>query len=126
MVESVVINTSEENAGPTLEEQAAAMDATAPESNNSDLPSDSDGQEDRPDWLPEKFSSPEEMAKSYASLEAKMSGQDEVTEETPTTEDAVESLDLISLEDATEVKKAGDNMGDYAPVAGGNNNNYKD
>lgn len=98
MVESVVINTSEENAGPTLEEQAAAMDASAAESNTSDLPSDSDGQEDRPDWLPEKFSSPEEMAKSYASLEAKMSGQSEVTEEAPTTEDAVEALSDVGLD----------------------------
>ena len=96
MVESVVINTSEENAGPTLEEQAAAMDAEAPESNNSDLPSDSDGQEDRPDWLPEKFSSPEEMAKSYASLEAKMSAPE--TEDVPETEEAIEAVESAGLD----------------------------
>lgn len=30
------------------------------------------GQEDRPDWLPEKFKTPEEMAKSYAELESKL------------------------------------------------------
>lgn len=96
MVESVVINTSEENAGPTLEEQAVAMDATVSESENSDLPSDGDGQEDRPDWLPEKFSSPEEMAKSYASLEAKMSG--DTPEEAPQTEEAIEAVEGAGLD----------------------------
>jgi len=96
MVESVVINTSEENAGPTLEEQALAMDAVASDSNKSDLPSDSDGQADRPDWLPEKFSSPEEMAKSYASLEAKMSAPE--TEEAPTTDEAQEALSDVGLD----------------------------
>lgn len=30
--------------------------------------------EDRPQWLPEKFKSPEEMAKAYAALESKLSG----------------------------------------------------
>tara|TARA_R100000544_G_scaffold3781_1_gene1481 strand:- start:629 stop:1405 length:777 start_codon:yes stop_codon:yes gene_type:complete len=97
MVESVVINTSEENAGPTLEEQAAAMDATVSESNISDLPSDSDGQEDRPDWLPEKFSSPEEMAKSYASLEAKMSEPQEEAE-APEMEEAQEAVENAGLD----------------------------
>ena len=96
MVESVVINTSEENAGPTLEEQAAAMDATASESENSDLPSDGGDQEDRPDWLPEKFSSPEEMAKSYASLEAKMSEPQE--EEAPEAEEAKEAVENAGLD----------------------------
>ena len=28
------------------------------------------GGEDRPDWLPEKFKSPEDMAKAYSELEA--------------------------------------------------------
>jgi len=96
MVESVVINTSEENAGPTLEEQAAAMDATVSESENSDLPSDSSDQEDRPDWLPEKFSSPEEMAKSYASLEAKMS--EPQTEDVPETEEVIEAVENAGLD----------------------------
>ena len=37
----------------------------------------------------------------------------------------METLDLISLDGATDVKKSGDSKGDYAPVAGGNNANYK-
>lgn len=32
------------------------------------------GQEDRPQWLPEKFKSPEDMAKAYAELESKLGG----------------------------------------------------
>ena len=32
-----------------------------------------DNQSDRPEWLPEKFNSPEDLAKSYAELEKKMS-----------------------------------------------------
>ncbi len=99
MVETVVIDTSEETSGPTLEEQAAAMDASASESNNSDLPSDSSDQEDRPDWLPEKFSSPEEMAKSYASLEAKMSGNEPQEEaEAPEVEEAIEAVENAGLD----------------------------
>lgn len=40
---------------------------------------------DRPDYLPEKFSSPEEMAKAYAELESKLGSGD--TTETETTDD---------------------------------------
>lgn len=46
-----------------------------------------DNQSERPEWLPEKFNSPEDLAKSYAELEKKMSApKDDVTEETPTGE----------------------------------------
>ncbi len=38
--------------------------------------------EDRPEWLPEKFKSPEDMAKAYSELEKKL-GQPKVTEDTP-------------------------------------------
>jgi hypothetical protein len=40
---------------------------------------------DRPDYLPEKFNSPEEMAKAYAELESKLGSGD--TTETETTDD---------------------------------------
>ena len=45
-------------------------------------------QTDRPEWLPEKFSSPEEMAKAYGELESKLGGN---KEEEPKSE---ESKDL--------------------------------
>ena len=73
MVESVVINTAEETSGPTLEEQAAAMDAAVSDTQEVQLPSDEGSTVDRPEWLPEKFETPEDMARSYAALEAKMS-----------------------------------------------------
>jgi hypothetical protein len=66
MVEQVVIDTSGETAGPSLEEQSAAMDAGVQEQNVTD----------RPEWLPEKFGSPEDMAKAYSELESRMGSQE--------------------------------------------------
>lgn len=87
MVESVVINTAEETSGPTLEEQAAAMDAAASETPEAELPSDQGNKVDRPEWLPEKFETAEDMAKSYAELEAKLA-----TPETPVEDMAPEEV----------------------------------
>ena len=44
-------------------------DDTGPEA-----PVAEDNQSERPEWLPEKFSSPEDLAKSYSELEKKLSG----------------------------------------------------
>ena len=38
--------------------------------------------EDRPQWLPEKFKSPEDMAKAYSELEKKLGGKQEGEQET--------------------------------------------
>lgn len=76
MVEQVVIDTSGETEGPSLEEQAAAMDAGA----------ETQDTEDRPEWLPEKFSSSEDMAKAYSELEARMSSN---TEDEPAQEEEI-------------------------------------
>lgn len=46
-----------------------------------------DNQSERPEWLPEKFNSPEDLAKSYAELEKRLSQpKDEAGENTPETE----------------------------------------
>ena len=45
-----------------------------------------DNSTDRPDWLPEKFSSPEDLAKSYAELEKKLSSPQENASETDVAE----------------------------------------
>lgn len=66
MVEQVVIDTSNETAGPSLEEQAAEMDSNLTEEQQ-------EYSEERPEWLPEKFSSPEDMARAYSELETRMS-----------------------------------------------------
>lgn len=42
----------------------------------------------RPGWLPEKFKSPEDLAKAYSELEKKMGGNPEKTEETEQNQDA--------------------------------------
>jgi len=38
---------------------------------------------ERPEWLPEKFASPEDMAKAYSELEGKLSGSTEETQSEP-------------------------------------------
>ena len=45
-----------------------------------------DNSTERPDWLPEKFSSPEDLAKSYAELEKKLSSPQENATETAVAE----------------------------------------
>lgn len=77
MVDTVVI-TSENPGAPEGHDQAMIdlVDKSA------EIPSDaladpqpSPAPEDRPQWLPEKFKSPEDMAKAYAELESKLGGQ---------------------------------------------------
>lgn len=97
MVESVVINTAEETAGPTLEEQAAAMDAAASETQEAQLPSDEGYTADRPEWLPKKFETPEDMAKSYAALEAKLSNPESAPEDM-TPDEAAEEVEARGLD----------------------------
>lgn len=46
------------------------------------------GSDQRPEWLPEKFKSPEQMAQAYAELERKLHGNS--TEETPSEETPAE------------------------------------
>ena len=43
-----------------------------------DAPVAEDNSSERPQWLPEKFASPEDMAKSYSELEKKLSGPKDV------------------------------------------------
>ena len=48
-------------------------------------------QQERPEWLPEKFKSAEDMAQAYASLEKRMgAGAEEVEEEQPKKMDKAE------------------------------------
>ena len=79
--EQVVINEVPE--GETLEESAARMgldangDPVAQEEVKEELPSNA---QERPEWLPEKFNSAEDMAKAYSELEGKMSKGEEAPE----------------------------------------------
>lgn len=72
MVDTVVI-TSENPGAPEGHDQAM-IDLV---DKNSQIPSDNladpqPSSDDRPQWLPEKFKSPEDMAKAYAELESKL------------------------------------------------------
>lgn len=62
--------------------------------------------EQRPDWLPEKFKSAEQMAEAYANLESKL-GSNEQAQETPE-ESTTEPTEQA---EASEVKQAVENAG---------------
>lgn len=90
MVQSATINST--NEGPTLEEEAAALDeaAKAAEANDPKLAGEEEEETPgRPEWLPEKFNSPEDLAKAYAELEKAQGGKSPEGE--ATTEEAEEA-----------------------------------
>jgi hypothetical protein len=80
------INTFQEEAPESTEHQQAMLDRER----------GAEVDESRPEWLPEKFKSVEDMAKAYASLESKLGQgtQEEVTEEAPT-ENPTEVAELL-------------------------------
>jgi hypothetical protein len=57
-------------------------------------PETEEGEEETPDWLPEKFKTPEELAKAYTALEKKLGSGDTDTSDTPDT-----PMDYIQLQD---------------------------
>jgi uncharacterized protein (DUF1330 family) len=96
--EQNVINDKTPSENITLEQEAAAIDAKAAENpvvEEQPIPSSSE----RPEWLPEKFSSAEDMAKAYAELETKQSSGSE--EEAETSESVEETStgtpDIVSI-----------------------------
>ena len=79
-----------------------------------------DGSQDRPQWLPEKFKSPEDMAKAYAELESKLGApKDPAATQTPdpsvaTPNDAQNALSEKGL-DLTEFSKEFSEKGELSP-----------
>ena len=67
----VSINESTDSENISLEEQAAAMDAKLA-NKAEDTKAAKTVESDRPDWLPEKFQSPEDIAKAYNELQSKL------------------------------------------------------
>lgn len=59
---TVTMDSSQTTVQPTLEEEAAKYDTPAVEA-------------ERPEWLPEKFKSPEDLAKAYNELQSKFSSR---------------------------------------------------
>jgi len=110
MVDTVVI-TSENPGAPEGHDQAM-IDLV---DKNSQIPSDnladpqpSPAAEDRPQWLPEKFKSPEDMAKAYAELESKLGGQ-----KTPAP-DATPSDNKVPENPQAELQKQGLDMNEFS------------
>jgi hypothetical protein len=86
MVEQVVIDTSNETEGPSLEQQAMEMDSNT----------ETEGSEERPEWLPEKFNSASDMAQAYSELEQRMGSNEEP--EAPQEEEIREDLDGVGVD----------------------------
>ena len=63
-------------------------------------------QEDRPDWLPEKFKSAEDMANAYGELEKKMGSKDEEEQEEQSTDEQQEDTDTEDTNTNTVIAEA--------------------
>tara|TARA_Y100001963_G_scaffold70623_1_gene98266 strand:+ start:292 stop:1044 length:753 start_codon:yes stop_codon:yes gene_type:complete len=74
------LTVSGEETGALSPEQEAAQTQEQTQEQPQEQP-----QSERPEWLPEKFNSPEDMAKAYGELESKQSGKQ--TEESDTKQD---------------------------------------
>jgi hypothetical protein len=102
MVDTVTINST----APT--EDPAHVQAMIDKIDNANTAAPADGAnppsdpptEDRPQWLPEKFKSPEDMAKAYAELESKLGKPAEPTP--PADPAATPSTDQVADELATK------------------------
>lgn len=74
MADTHIINDKTESEQITLEEEAAAIPEQEPQS------------DERPEWLPDKFKTPEDLANAYNSLEGKLGSNEEQQEDLPPTE----------------------------------------
>lgn len=83
MVEKVTIQGEQQ--GQSLEEANAAQEAAKAAEAGTDpqLAGEENGGDERPEWLPEKFKTPEDMAKAYAELEKAQSKGETPTGDTP-------------------------------------------
>ena len=99
------INTHEEQ-GET-QEHVDAMIAKGEELERNNNPN----QEERPDWLPEKFKSVEDMASAYNNLEKKLGGKQEEATEEEVVENKEVPEEKVSETEASEVEQVLDKAG---------------
>jgi len=83
----VVINEPTENEEITLEQQAEMQEEAVAASE------EQPATEERPEWLDEKFNSPEDLAKAYNELQKKLSEPKEETEEVANEETPSDNID---------------------------------
>jgi uncharacterized phage infection (PIP) family protein YhgE len=86
------------------EKAPSEIEPTEEETNTEEL---SEEQSDRPEWLPEKFKDPADMAKAYSELEKKL-GQptEESTEESEQVEEKAENQEEQTEENTSEAYQA--------------------
>ena len=84
MVDTVVVQTPETNMDAPADHNQRMIDK-ADGINSPDSGDNLQQQADRPAWLPEKFKSPEDMAKAYSALESKLGAQSNAPADTPAT-----------------------------------------
>lgn len=103
MSESVQINDNTATENITLEQEAAEIDAKT----NAETPETSveestpEVSTERPEWLPEKFQSAEDMAKAYSELESKQSNGEEAETSESTEETISEDAQTFAVNDAS-------------------------
>lgn len=103
-IDSVVIDTSKENAGPSLEETAKEMGIDVNAIDDTAIEQQADV---RPGWLPEKFKTAEDMANAYAELERKLGSrgkQDQVEDNSEYVEEDVDTSDDTTQEETSSTE----------------------
>ena len=71
-MESVVINEPTEEENISLEKQAEMQEEAKQQKASQQTPKEVPSTEERPEWLDEKFKSPEDLAKAYNELQSKL------------------------------------------------------
>jgi hypothetical protein len=104
--QSVTVQEHTEEENVSLEKQAAMQDEAAEQRNQSLQSNTEEPQEEvseeRPEWLDEKFETPEDLAKAYAELQKKQSSKaSKAKNDEPAEEEAVVSINS-SVQKATE------------------------
>jgi hypothetical protein len=114
MVDTVVINSTTPPEDPNhADAMAAKFDAAqVPPAGDQNPPTDDTKVEDRPQWLPEKFKSPEDMAKAYAELESKLGKPADNTPADPNAEPKADSQ--TDQQAADELASKGLNLADFS------------
>ena len=80
------------------------MGTTGPDAPNEEMSDNQEAVSERPEWLPEKFESPEALADAYGALESKM-GTNQPTESAPESTDAITESTGMSSENLAEYTK---------------------
>lgn len=103
-MESVVINEPTEEENISLEKQAEMQEEAKQQKASQQTPKEVTPTEERPEWLDEKFKSPEDLAKAYNELQSKLGENNE--KETSTDTDGDTTDDSSNDEDAAPMAEA--------------------